>query len=196
MKRLIKKISRDIMDRDEALVYIDGKILSDHTHAKCINKYLEQQCNTELYDQYSRPYELQGNSSDPFDYQLDDMQKIKDNIKQMAFAHITHKTYKENEEDNSIYIEKDTLFNIDIDTVINAMKIKYPNYNIYIDETNQKVARLKKLCYDSSNVAPNGIIWNDDIWDTYDTKKQYNTNIDRTWQFEKPIDNQEWNLQK
>ena len=59
------------------------------------------------------------------------------------------------------------------------------------------ISRLKKLADDSNNVMPNGVIWNDDIWDTYDDhiyKKK--TNINREWTFEQPINNSEWNLQQ
>ena len=60
------------------------------------------------------------------------------------------------------------------------------------------ISRLKKLSYDSTYVAPNGVIWNDDIWDTYDDYglKQQKSNINREWKFEEPVDNQEWILQQ
>ena len=59
------------------------------------------------------------------------------------------------------------------------------------------ISRLRKIADNSNNVQPNGVIWNDDIWDTYDdiTKKQ-KTNINREWLFEYQMDNPEWSLQQ
>ena len=56
--------------------------------------------------------------------------------------------------------------------------------------------RLKKLAEDNSfNVNPNGIIWNDNIWDTYDDiNNNTKSHLNREWEFEKNIDNMEWEL--
>lgn len=62
---------------------------------------------------------------------------------------------------------------------------------------NKKISRLKKVALDSTYVAPNGVIWNDDIWDTYNNMNQkQKSNISREWKFEQPIDNPEWILRQ
>jgi hypothetical protein len=137
--RLKKLNRRDLDDRDCAVTYIDGEIIEDETHAGCINYYLQMHKNTNgLNDTVARPpkydnyYDYTSNGKDKEDEDI-----IEQNIKQLAFAHKC-------DEDNSIYIEEFSLQNIDINTAANAFKEKYPDYTIYIDETDKKIARLKK----------------------------------------------------
>ncbi|MNJ02212.1 hypothetical protein D3C73_1620970 [compost metagenome] len=47
---------------------------------------------------------------------------------------------------------------------------------------------------DSTYVSPNGVIWNDTIWDTYNSDVKNKSSINREWKFEEPIDNTEWIL--
>lgn len=224
---LKKKCYFNDNNRDMALCYIDGKLITGKTHAECIDKYLKQ-FNIKLEDTYCRPYtddNIQFLSEkeqkflddlESLDYDLteeqmnyymiirnkldnnflersemEDYNNVKDNIKQLAFAHIVS-------EKNAIYID-DSLINVDMKTVGDVIKLEYPQYNVYtnaeINSDCKLVARLKKKAFDNTGVSPNGIIWNDDIWDTYENiNKQQKSTINREWTFEKPIDCQEWAL--
>jgi len=63
------------------------------------------------------------------------------------------------------------------------------------------VSRLRKIAeqFDSSDIAPNTLVFPDD-WRWVDnddiTKKQYYSNINREWEFEKMLDYPEWSLQQ
>lgn len=41
MKRLVKRAEHDINNRDMAIVYIDGQVYEDATHALCLQEYIE-----------------------------------------------------------------------------------------------------------------------------------------------------------
>jgi UDP-N-acetyl-D-mannosaminuronic acid transferase (WecB/TagA/CpsF family) len=158
-------------DRQFAILYADGKVYTGYTHAECAEQYKQE-----------------ANSHD---------------IKNGAFAYMGN--------DNNIYLADDFLYGYtksDLPQIAQDLKQKYPNSNIYYDSTShfdtklddqhEQVARLKRVAEDSCNVPPNGVIWNDDIWDTYDESliKNQKSNINREWLFEEPITNQEWNLQE
>ena len=40
MKKLLKKAAHDFNNRDMAILYIEGEIYEDATHAICLQKYL------------------------------------------------------------------------------------------------------------------------------------------------------------
>lgn len=126
MKRLIKK-SKKMSERDSALVYIDGEIMDGAEHYDCIDKYFKRKHIDESLDGFYRMY----------DSDEEEQKIVEKNIKQMAFASQCIK-------EKIIYVERDTLYNIELETAINEFKSKYPDYIICIDETNEKVARLKK----------------------------------------------------
>jgi hypothetical protein len=142
----LKKIARhDKSNRDFAIVYIDGEVIEAETHALCIDNYLNKKFNEHLdYSLNTRPdLEYIDNIDDKnsdflYPKEKEDLRKIRDNIKQIGFAHGV---------DNTIYVEQNTLFNVDLNTVINAIKNKYPDFDIYNDETNEKLARLKKKAW-------------------------------------------------
>jgi hypothetical protein len=156
----LKKVSRDISNRDVdgAIIYIDGEVLSGHIHTQILNDYLHSKAKIKLNDDYIRPYAFDSNmEQDPELYykeELDDIENIKNNIKQLAFAH--KDSYK-----NIIYIEKDTLYNIDLNTVANAIKNKYPDFEICIDETNEKVAKkdMRKIAYHDINTRNSVVVY-------------------------------------
>lgn len=198
----LRKISRsDYNDRDPkdgAIVYIDGEILARNSHAVCINEYLEAKFDKSLHDKRCRPigFDPQFNDDDDDDDEfyrddsdIEDMNNIKNNIKEMAFAHKNDKNY-------SISIEEDSLYNMSLEKAANAIKAAYPDYTIYNDLTKEKVARLKRIA--DENYAPNGIMWNDDMWDTYDEQlvKKQDSGLHKEWNFEEPTDNAEWITQQ
>lgn len=55
MKRLIKKAVHDWNNRDVAIVYIDGTIYEDATHAICLQRYLDEIGMLEKVDTANRP---------------------------------------------------------------------------------------------------------------------------------------------
>lgn len=59
MKRLIKKAEHDILNRDAAILYIDGKFYEDVTHAACLYAFLKEEGVNFETDFQTRPdYEL------------------------------------------------------------------------------------------------------------------------------------------
>lgn len=110
MSRLIKA-AHDVYDRDAAILYIDGKIYEGQTHAKAIQQYLLETNGKKLSG------DLRYRSI--VYYNLANEQNLP-----LAFAHRV---------ESEIFIEPESLENIDIDTVANALKSRYPNYNIYED---------------------------------------------------------------
>ncbi len=159
--------------RKFAITYVEGQIYTGYTHFDCVNQY-----------------------------KLDNNDKRSDNELKIAFAYMA--------EDNNIYLADDCLFNYnesDLSNIAQAIKQEFPNSNIYYDSTehfdtelndeHEQIARLKKVSEDSSNVMPNGVVWNDDIWDTYENNnKVQKSTINREWTFEKEIDNPEWIMQQ
>jgi len=137
----LKKASMDFDNRYFALTYIDGEVLKGSTHAACINDYLISKNIKHLNTNKYRPHIDDINLLDNEDYTFthnteEDLQLIKNNIKTLGFAHVTEK---------GVFVEQSTLYNVDLNTVANAIKQSYPKYNVYIEETEEKIARLKKL---------------------------------------------------
>jgi hypothetical protein len=121
--------------------------------------------------------------------------------------------YRFNILNNNIYLsDENPGYTVnDLSEIARKIKEKFPNSNIYIDNNPNfdttfndnlkqiaKVSRLRKIAEDSCNVEPNGVTWNDNLWDTYDNSliQTQKSNINREWLFEQSIDNQEWNLQQ
>jgi hypothetical protein len=143
MSRLKKIAWHDVSDRDCALAYIDGEIVEAETHAECVSIYLEDEFNLSLNEEQIRP-NINIEVDDAWDdSQAQDLQNIYDNIKQICFGHID-KTNK------VIYLEPEGL-NVtvnDLSTIGQAIKGKYSDYKILIDNASnsdfEQVARLKK----------------------------------------------------
>lgn len=125
--------NHDFEDRISAILYIDGHIFEAETHAKAINDYLESIDQEKTNHDWIRPT----------------LKEIDDIKLPMAFAHLC---------EDGIYIETDLLAYVDLNTVINAIKAKYPNKEIYDDrdfdiddngkEVYKKIARLKQAGHD------------------------------------------------
>lgn len=137
----LKKLNRhDVNTRDEAILYINGEIFEAHTHSEAIKKYLKIKSNNINYNRNSEFFnDLEDNS-------------------QIAFAHKVNDI-------KSIFIEDWTLKNVDINTIVLALKNKYSEYTIYndsdeeiIDNNNlDKYVNLEKD--DNNNSIPS---WFDD----------------------------------
>jgi hypothetical protein len=154
MKSRLKKLAMDFGDRDFAIAYINGEVFRSRTHANCINKYLMSKSISCLNAVRYRPDikdidKLDDENVDKIltQYDQEDLAIIRDNITQLAFAHAVDGSNEDSghcEEDGKhIYIERDTLFNVDFNTVVNTIKQAYSEYTIYDEETETKVARLK-----------------------------------------------------
>ena len=146
MSRL-RKISMDIGDRDYngTMVYINGLIYKDISHGMAINEYLKDNTDYSLNEDYLRPIGFAPDDKRlPNDSNKEDIETINDNIYEMAFAHMSSP-------ENAIYIERDTLQNVDINTVAKALKTEYPNYNIYVEETRKKIAR-ERIAMDINSI--------------------------------------------
>ena len=125
-------------DKDGAIVYIDGGIYVASTHARAIHNYLTQNGSEGLFDPSNRPVGYDPDLKDrytPTRSDEMDMEEIENNISQLAFAHKVT-------DDMVIYLETDTLQNVDANTVANAIKTQFPDYDVYIDETQEKIANM------------------------------------------------------
>lgn len=138
MSRL-KKLNRiDIYDRDKengAIVYINGELFEGYTHAECIDEYLSSNNKQNLTDNYGRPWLYEPfKNYQPSQNDIKDEEILKENVKQLAFAHKCS-------DDMYIHVEESTLQNVDINTVCKEIKKSYPDYSILIEETSEKIAK-------------------------------------------------------
>lgn len=168
MKRLIRKSKHGIDNRDEAILYINGEVTQGYCHPDLINYYLSKHYkdledviknwfnknkpNTRKEDINSVIENAKKHGELPYymSEELTEWQRINTNSKfidvPIAFAHYI----KENEKEE-IYIEQNSLMNVTMETVVNAIKNKYPNAEIYNDDAEDsngnylKIARLKRV---------------------------------------------------
>lgn len=120
----------DSSTRDEAAIYIDGEIWHAKTHSIAINNFLKSKQQDPTSQKYYRV---------PFE----EIEKL--NLP-LAFIHIV----EENNEEYA-FVEINTLFNVDINTVVNALKLDMPNALVFTynqsDIMVDKVAKsVKKTC--------------------------------------------------
>jgi hypothetical protein len=169
MKRLIKKVA--VSDsRASAILYIDGEIMETDEigiHNLLITNWLEKkrplvyQLIDELADDPEKEkayYDEHGELDFDFLYDkvlvsdrmqyMPELSNILDRSKTaIAFAH-RYDEDSDNGEHRGIYIEANTLFNVDMNTIVQAMKSKFPDYDIYEANSDshdgKKVARLRK----------------------------------------------------
>lgn len=170
-KRLIKKSRHSLTTRSEALCYIDGEIYDGYTHPQIINDYLKnrKEMAQKILDDY-----IERNKDDLLDIEIKMLNsefQLRDKLPRavtmqysefdrndgkyvpldnlpLAFAHIVNN-------ENAIYIEQNSMQNVDLNMVANAIKQKYPSYNIYNDDSfkgeggnpsdYEKVAKIKRL---------------------------------------------------
>lgn len=154
----------DIGTRRAAICYINGELYeSPRTHAACINEYLQDNHLGKLRNLYHRPYISDQQSTEYSEEELEDMLDsmsdkeydeyiIAENIQSLAFAHKIN--------NYTINLETDTLYNVDLNTVIKLIKQEYPGCTIYNDNQYDDVRQtFKKLAKDLRKKARS------DIWD-------------------------------
>jgi len=124
-KRYKKVLSEhDLSNRDKAICYINGVILEDDTHAKCIQEYInEYGTQDDIDEDFFRPL---------FDGSEDYNDILEENIKSIGFAHIV-------EDESAIYVEEFSLVNLSLNDFVKKLKSIYPNYEIYSDDTSDKI---------------------------------------------------------
>lgn len=181
MFRLRKKCaSHGIWERDMALCYIDGEILTGENHPIIIKEFLanKQEIGIKIlhdyFEKYPESYDLEEQEEiyDEFELngtmpsrilsQYSEFKRVKGifnslNDLPLAFAHIVNR-------EKAIYVESKSLQNVDINTVANAIKALYPEFNIYDDDSAEindlssdykkiasKIALFRKAIHDASN---------------------------------------------
>jgi hypothetical protein len=190
--RLKKKSEHDTMNRDCAIVYVNGEFYQGNTHAEALNKYLNNS-GKKLNETKYRPF---FNVEPKLYYSDNDIQDINTmndtEFKEIAFAH-------EVKSENAIYIEQYSLQNINIETVAKLFKEQYPSFNIYNDDNYdnstqeyqliaRNKSRLKKLSgFHDKNNRTSAIMYLDgevlEGQDHYDMITKYmkdKYNLDRT----------------
>lgn len=142
MKRLIAQTLKQMMgenylddyNRIDAITYINGEIYETQMHADAINEWLTSQ-------------NLQGdfNSVRPSKKNIDNKT---DANAQIAFAHLVIE-----DAEPCIFLETDTMQNVDKDTVVSALKQKYPGDHIYlfVNSEDSTVKRIAKRLVKKSN---------------------------------------------
>ena len=182
MIRLIKA-SHDLYNRDKAILYIDGKIYIDNAHGDALKKYVEEN----IKDGVTRDDEL-----DDWNYTLDN-NPILDELP-MAFAHFVENPI--DKEKPGIYIEPHTE-NCDLQVAIDAIKQKFPEYDIYNDRSYEKVASLNKDAV-SFNTREEAILYLDGslyegenhtqiINKLCDEKREKGEFVDPNWVYDVPM---------
>lgn len=105
MEKLQEKSTKhDINNRDLALCYIDGNILTGKTHSDIIKNYLGWDDTPNLI---RRP----------------ESEEYSEDIFEIAFGHIIFS-------EKCVYIEEDSMENTEEDSVNEAVKRKFPEYII------------------------------------------------------------------
>lgn len=190
---IIKQSSHDIDDRKFAIAVIDGEVYTADTHGEAIDQYLKEKAGKSLSDTYARPPiairelpDATDNEIKNMDSEMQDMYNIDRNINKMAFAHFV--------DNNEIYIESYSLYNMTLDEAVKAIKTKYPDAEYYNDdvylaeddtyERLAKVSRLKNVAdfYDKRNRDIAILIIDGEIFESspggehYDIIKQYYNN--------------------
>lgn len=104
---LIKKSLHDDYNRNQALLYLDGEILLGDTHQEITIEYMEK-------------------------HNIMNEEEALLNIP-IAYGHLV--TDDNLEGGKGIYIDTDFIINVDINTLVQALKSKFPDYNIYDDNS-------------------------------------------------------------
>lgn len=123
MKRLVRKAETlDIYNRDAAIAYINGRVFLAETHAECVGMYL---------DEVNSDKDLNNYRYRPSEEQLEEV-----DVNRTAFAHLLERSKPIDANDfitlsAGVYVELQTLMNVTIDEVKNAIKQAYPQYDIF-----------------------------------------------------------------
>ena len=140
----LRKLAHDDGDRSFAICYLDGEIYEGETHASTIDQCLNNRFNLHLEDKYFRPNLDPSKSVNSF--MKKDRENILNNIQSIGFGCVL--TAKDGYEANRIYLDESTT-NLSIRDFVQAVKAKYPGYEIYMDGgLHRKIA-----CLDLRKVA-------------------------------------------
>jgi len=155
IKRLIA--THDVLTRDYAVLYIDGKlIISRGTHSEMINEYLNEKQEIELEDNYYRPNGFNRRLNQNEEEIDNDTKTIQNNVSSLAFIHLVGEDF---------YIETKSLFNVDLNTVVNKIKSEFPESNIYDDDDDEykKLAKKTLLSRHSVEIRQQAIVYIDGL---------------------------------
>lgn len=157
LKRLTKRAYHGVNSREKALVYIDGEILSGDLHPDIVQEYLDRKGL--LYDVNKNFVE----NSDQFsDYSDEEKEEL---ISEMSDAgmitiemHDAMNEYNRSEDmpnigglpigfahlsGDKIFIDPDSIQNIDLETIANEFKKAYSDAVIYDDSNYEKLVARK-----------------------------------------------------
>lgn len=122
-----------------AILYVNGEFFESGTHSGCLKQFFDK--NDIEYD---------GNVY----FRKDVSQQINENdlIQEYAFMHLVDEENAQMMEDEGIYIETDTIYGIDLNSLIAKVKSHYSQYEIYDDNNiiekdtfTEKYKRLAKI---------------------------------------------------
>jgi hypothetical protein len=149
--RLTKKSYHGIDSRDSALTYLDGELYVTMTHPVAIEKFLgsNREKGKEIIEKYLEENNIGKDSEEGQDI-LNEFEQVgilstdifnayseysrRKGYYQdfgdipLAFAHIVN-------DGLAIYIEEDSLQNVELNTVVNKIKGEFPNFDIYNDDS-------------------------------------------------------------
>ena len=123
-KRLKKLAYHDEEFRDSALILIGSELYTAYTHNEALQKFLNEH---DIEREYS--------DDDICRTNVEDEMSMNEKLDYLPFAcmHIVNNDGDSGEE-QSIYIEPETVQNIDIDSVVKIVKSNFPDYKIYKDD--------------------------------------------------------------
>lgn len=201
LRKMNKTAEHDIYNRDYAVAIINGEIYEGNTHAEAVNKFLSGSGKS-LNDDYGRPPIVLRKLPDATDEDIEkmdgyyqDMYTVNREVKSIAFAHVCNSI-----EEEGIFLEQYSLYNITLEEATKILKDKFPNFKIYNDDVRDKeeevgykllaklisnnlvkVSRLKKQAdfYDKNNRNTAILIINGEVLESqnggehYDLIKEY-----------------------
>ena len=201
LRKMNKTAEHDIYYRDYAVAIINGEIYEGNTHAEAVNKFLSGSGKS-LNDDYGRPPIVLRKLPDATDEDIEkmdgyyqDMYTVNREVKSIAFAHVCNSI-----EEEGIFLEQYSLYNITLEEATKILKDKFPNFKIYNDDVRDKeeevgykllaklisnnlvkVSRLKKQAdfYDKNNRNTAILIINGEVLESqnggehYDLIKEY-----------------------
>lgn len=135
MKRLIRKAYHSYDSRDEALLYIDGKIMIGNNHPEMINEYLSD--HEDIHNKLIEEYKNTNGDDLPESeiawetvMQFSEYERAEANFKSiddigLAFGHIVYEEVNnetDEEYDIAVYLETMSMTNVSKDEVVSAIK--------------------------------------------------------------------------
>ena len=166
-KDLRKNAEHDNYNREYAILYVDGKVLTGETHSECMNEYLNEKglSLNDTYNRYQTVYrpemitdDLRKSVEEDNDEEMQDMLNVYDAVEKYAFAHY---------DDNCVFIEEFSLYNCSLEEVVNAIKKEpmFENCEFYNDDKRddnsntgyEKIAKRKDFRKTSSHDSYNRV---------------------------------------